>query len=81
MYLGYASNMCLLGRELGLLPMKLEGFEVGFIPDASAAVEFASCWGTGEIHSSFTVIISQWIAKIISYDDLIYKLKGSKSQT
>ena len=77
-YLGYASNMCLLGRELGLIPMKLEGFEVGFIPDASAAVEFGSSWETGEIHSSMTFIISQWMAKIISYDDLIYKLKVLK---
>lgn len=70
-YIGFASNMCLIGRNLGAITMKQKGFQIFFVPEASAAVEMSTTWANQTIHNYATVIISQWIAKIIKYEDLI----------
>ncbi|MGF1530281.1 MAG: hypothetical protein ACFCU4_02860 [Puniceicoccaceae bacterium] len=70
-YTGFASNMCVIGREMGMIPMKNLNFRLFFIPEASAAVELADTWESQEIHKSTTSIISQWIAQIIHYDDFM----------
>jgi len=70
-YAGFSSNMCIIGRELGMVSMKNEGFRLFFIPEASAAVELPDTWDTGYIHESTTLMISQWLAEIIRYDDFM----------
>lgn len=70
-YAGFSSNMCVIGRELGMVSMKNEGFRLFFIPEASAAVELPDTWDTGYIHESTTLMISQWLAEIIRYDDFM----------
>lgn len=70
-YVGFASNMCLIGRNLGAMPMKQKGFQIFFVPEASAAVEMSNTWNNQTIHKNTTMIISQWVADIIEYDDLM----------
>ena len=70
-YTGFASNMCVIGRRMGMIPMTHKGFKMFFIPDASAAVEHAETWQDQSIHKATTKIISQWIAEIIDYDEFM----------
>ena len=70
-YTGFASNMCVIGRRMGMIPMTHQGFRIFFIPEASAAVEFADTWDNQSIHEATTKIISQWIAEIIQYDEFM----------
>src|SRR5579863_377257 len=37
-YAGFASNMCVIGRRMGMIPMVQQGFKTYFVPEASAAV-------------------------------------------
>lgn len=64
-YAGFSSNMCVIGRALGMIPMQIQGFKLFFVPEASNAVEFGESWNTGELQKATTTIISQWIAEII----------------
>jgi len=66
-YSGFASNMCIIGRSMGMIPMKSKGFRLFFIPEASAAVEFSNTWKTSEIHQATTLLISQWVAELIEF--------------
>jgi nicotinamidase-related amidase len=68
-YSGFASNMCLIGRDLGMIPMQIKGFRLFFVPEASAAVEFDDSWKDGGIHKSTTLLISQWVGEIIRLRD------------
>jgi nicotinamidase-related amidase len=70
-YSGFSSNMCVIGRDTGMIPMKINGFKLYFIPKASAAVEFKDSWETGSVHKNTTSIISQGIAEIIELDDFL----------
>ena len=70
-YVGFTSNMCLIGRNLGAMPMKQKGFHIYFVPEASAALEMSNTWNNQMIHKYTTMIISQWVADIIEYGDLI----------
>jgi len=70
-YSGFASNVCVIGRELGLVPMQNKGFRIFFVPEASAAVEFANSWKTGEVHEDTTRLISQWLAELIDLNDFL----------
>jgi nicotinamidase-related amidase len=70
-YTGFASNMCIIGRKMGMIYMGHQGFKIFFVPDASAAVEYADSWQDKSLHKSTTKIISQWIAEIIDYEDFI----------
>jgi hypothetical protein len=71
LYVGFASNMCVIGRKMGMIPMVQQGFKTYFVPEASAAVEFAETWETQSVHRETTKIISQWIAEILHYDDFM----------
>lgn len=73
-YTGFASNMCLISRQTGMIHMKEKGFRIFFVPEASAAVELADTWNEQSIHEASTKIISQWIAEIIDYEELIKAL-------
>ena len=74
-YLGYASNICIIGRNVGIFEMRNEGFNTYFVPEASAAVEREDTWNTKEVHSITTSIISQNSKGIIAYDALLNALK------
>jgi hypothetical protein len=71
-YTGFASNMCIIGRPAGMIGMVQRGFSLYFIPEASAAVETKETWQSQKIHKATTTIISQWMAKLIKYDDIYY---------
>jgi hypothetical protein len=70
-YVGFASNMCVIGRRMGMIPVVQQGFKTYFVPEASAAVETEETWETGSMHRETTNLISQWIAEIVHYDDLM----------
>lgn len=68
-YTGFASNMCVIGRELGMIPMKNQGFRLYFVPEASAAVERKDSWRNSDAHEDATQLISQWVAGIWEYSE------------
>lgn len=70
-YIGFASNICVVGRQMGMISMMHQGFKLFFVPEASAAVEYPDSWDDQSIHSATTKIISQWIAEIIPYDEFM----------
>lgn len=70
-YTGFASNMCVIGRRMGMIPMVQQGFKTFFVPEASAAVETEETWETGAVHRETTNIIAQWIAEIVHYEDFM----------
>lgn len=70
-YTGFASNTCVVGRRMGMIPMTHQGFKILFIPDASAAVEYTDTWHDQSVHKAITKIISQWIAEIIDYEEFM----------
>lgn len=70
-YSGFASNMCVIGRDLGMIPMQVSGFRLFFVPEASAAVEFGDSWRTGSVHEATTSMISQWVGELIRLDDFL----------
>lgn len=74
-YTGFASNMCVIGRPSGMVNMLQQGFSLYFIPEASAAAETKKTWRSQKIHKAATTIISQWMAKLIKYDDIYARLK------
>lgn len=66
-YTGFASNICLLNRSVGMVSMKQENFKIFFIPEASAAIEYGISWRKKDIHNTVTKIISQSIGEIVEY--------------
>jgi hypothetical protein len=70
-YSGFASNMCVIGRDLGMIPMSSRGFRLFFVPEASAAIEFADTWETGDVHRDTTSLISQWLGELIGLSDFL----------
>ena len=70
-YTGFASNMCVIGRRMGMIPMVQHGFKTYFVPEASAAIETEGTWETGSVHRKTTNMISQWIAEIVHYEDFM----------
>ena len=70
-YSGFASNNCLIGREFGMIPMKMLGFRLFFVPEASAAIEFEGSWKSGELHEATSLMISQWIGELIDLNDFL----------
>ena len=70
-YIGFSSNMCVIGRRMGMIPMIHQGFKIFFIPEASAAIEYGATWQDQSIHKATTKLISQWIAEIIDYNEFM----------
>lgn len=68
-YTGFASNMCVIGRLTGMIPMLHQGFRMFFVPEASAAVELPDTWENRYIHEAMTLVIAQWITSILEYDE------------
>ena len=74
-YTGYASNMCVLTRDLGISKMIGKGKQLFFVPECSAAMEHADTWETQEVHKATTFIIGQVQAKLIDFEDIYNILK------
>ena len=74
-YTGYASNMCVLTRELGITKMIGSGKRLFFVPECSAAMEHADTWETQEVHKATTFIIGQVQAKLIDFEDIYNAIK------
>lgn len=70
-YTGYASNMCIIARRMGMIFMLNHGYRLFFVPETSGAVETADTWDNGAIHKIMTTVISQWIGRLIHYDDFM----------
>jgi len=70
-YSGFASNLCVIGRSTGMIPMQSKGFKLFFVPEASAAVEYKTSWKSGDVHQATTSLISQWVAELIKFDDFM----------
>ena len=70
-YCGYASNKCVIGRELGMVKMFWKGFQLYFVPKASAATEIGESWETSSIHEFTTDLISTNFGEIIDYDEIM----------
>ena len=67
-YVGFASNMCVIGRRMGMIPMVQQGFRNYFVPQASAAIEYPDTWESQAVHHATTRMIAQWIAEIVDYE-------------
>jgi len=75
-YLGFSSNQCMLGsRSMSMIPMFHSKFSIYYIPDASAAIETNKTFRTQSIHEANTLTVSQWIAEILDYSEIISALK------
>jgi hypothetical protein len=71
-YSGFASNMCIINRPLGMVRMQQAAkFRLFFVPEASGAVEVNATWEEGEIHKIITLIIGQTIGGIIHIKDIL----------
>lgn len=69
-YTGFASNMCILSRSVGMYQTSNSGFKLYFIPKASAAVETTKTWKTQDVHKITSIIISQGLGALIEYNDI-----------
>ena len=73
-YCGFCTNMCLIGRPLGMIGMNLVpggGFRLFFVPDSSGAIEFGPTWESQEIHNWVSFALSQWLVELIYTDDIL----------
>ncbi len=73
-YTGYASNLCVLSRGMGIVPMSGKGLRIYFVPKASAAMEREDTWESGIVHEITSLIISQASAKNLDLEELLSKL-------
>ena len=70
-YCGFNTNMCVIGRPLGIIRMVHEGFRIFFVPDAAAAIEHKETWEDQGLHKAVTMVLSQWAAELIDVDDVL----------
>jgi len=73
-YLGFHSNMCIIGRRVGMFGMNQRGFSTYFVPESSAAVETGDGWNSGLFHEFTTSLIQQNFAGTISKSSIINAL-------
>jgi len=73
-YTGFCSNLCILGRKMGIIYIRDEGFRLFFVPEASAAAEMEGTWESRLVHFATTLTISRWLAGVLHIDLLIQAL-------
>ncbi len=74
-YLGFSSNQCLLGsRKISMIPMYHKNFKIYFIPEASDALDPSKSFSKGLMHELTTITISQWVGKILDFDEVFEEL-------
>lgn len=74
MYCGFCTNMCIIGRPLGIIAMNLAqnaGFRMLFASDAAAAIEYGKSWETQDIHNWVTFALSQWAVELVEVKDML----------
>ncbi|MCP4494730.1 MAG: hypothetical protein GY820_46620 [Gammaproteobacteria bacterium] len=71
-YMGFASNMYILMRPIGMAKLFDHGFSLYVIPKASAAVETKETWKNRTIHKIMTIVIAQTFARLIDYDAIFW---------
>jgi hypothetical protein len=75
-YIGFASNQCVLGsRSTSMIPMYRSKFKIYYIPDASSALETNETFLTEAIHEATTLTVSQWVAEILDYNEVMSALR------
>ncbi len=75
-YTGYCSNLCILLRPLGIPKVLGLGLgEVFFMPECSAAMEHKDTWENQLVHQASSLLISQGMALLIGYDDIMNAMK------
>tara|TARA_B100001059_G_C17823187_1_gene579639 strand:+ start:1621 stop:2412 length:792 start_codon:yes stop_codon:yes gene_type:complete len=72
-YLGFASNACIINRELGIINMKLQGFKTFFIPEASAAIEDSD---SNIFHNKASMMIKRYWGEEIEYSHIMKKIRS-----
>ena len=73
-YLGFASNMCIIGRRVGMFSMQQRGFNTYFVPESSAAVETGEGWNSGQFHTFTTSLIQHNFQGTISKSSILTTL-------
>ena len=76
-YLGFASNMCIIGRRVGMFGMYQRGFSTYFVPESSAAVETGEGWNNGLFHEFTTSLIQHNFPGTISKSSILNSLSGN----
>jgi len=81
-YIGFAPNQCVLGsRSMSMIPMYRAKFKIYYIPDASSAMETNETFLTELIHEATTLTVSQWVAEILDYNEVMSALRLSNDPT
>ena len=75
-YLGFASNMCVIGRRVGMFGMLQMGFKTYFVPESSAAVETQQGWKTREFHKYTISLIQHNFSGTISNQTILEAFLG-----
>lgn len=74
-YIGYDSNQCLLGsRSTSMIPMFHSKFKIYYIPEVSKPSETYETFPAKLVHEITTFTISQWIADVLNYNEVISSL-------
>lgn len=75
-YVGFHSNMCILGRPVGMFGMANKGYSTYFVPESSAAIETKTSQKAQEIERITKKIIMQNFSGVLDFEQLIKKLSN-----
>ena len=74
LYAGYASNMCILTRPVGIIEMSQQGDDIIFVRDASLAIEAPDFLETDLTHQVATYMVETNWGVSTSVDDVLEAL-------
>lgn len=74
-YAGYASNLCVLNRPVGMVSMKNQGFKLFFVPEASQAVG-ENFEIDNELHKNTTEKIARDLGTIVHWGSIMELLEN-----
>lgn len=75
LYAGYASNMCMLTRPVGIIEMSRQGYDIIFVRDASLAIEAPDFLERDLTHQVATYIVETNWGVSTSVDDVLEALE------
>ena len=76
LYAGYASNMCVLTRPVGIIQMSKQGYDIIFVRDASLAIEAPDFLDRDLTHQVATYMVETNWGVSTSVDDVLEALGG-----
>ena len=76
LYAGYASNMCMLTRPVGIIEMSRKGYDVIFVRDASLAIETPDFLERDLTHQVATYMVETNWGVSTSVDDVLEALES-----